>query len=456
MKQTKIPRFESGPPATLTRIPKKASGISRPISSTLGIPKLARPQVYGLTAPSKINPNPNPTIAEAAPFQSNVYPRKTFLRRFGAANKVQLTSMPRLINNNSLKPSHIFPNTVSSSNNVRVVNETMDISNGAAMNATKPVIEPIDASMDRSLTRSNTFVCEQVDDQQAKLLSVTHNISANDTINQTANVQLNKERTFKRSLSPIPGEAMNSAKRKLVQVTAGQKMIPGPLISTPRRSISYSDARKANLTFFGAKSIDFNEPQVNQLQTFSFDNTFEQSNNFAPDATKLGSASSATMQGNRVFDLTQTVQQNDTFYPETRNATHILDANAAERGIKNGDAMKAAMAVNSSGANDVDGNLTKTITGEFGSFILSTSFLFAFCFLSSCYATAKKKKMNGTEHAKPMNNCAFFCCCCLHFSGKNAANPNCWLWSDGRGIVGGEKTLFAWLGAARVYAGLFD
>lgn len=265
------------------------------------------------------------------------------------------------------------------------------------MNITKPVIistmSSIDTAIDRSLTRSNTFVCDAVDDQQAKLLSITHNIqTSNDTVNQTS-VLLNKERTFKRSLSPIPGDSMNAAKRKLVHMSTDSKIMPAimPLNSTPRRSISYSDARKANLTFFGAKSVDFNEPQMDQPQTFTFDNiTLEQSKNFAPDATKLGSAS---MQGNRVLDLTQTVAQNDTFYPENRNATQTLDANAAEHELKNGDATKSASSVN-----DADGNLTKTITGKFSSLILSTMPCWIACmcvrllvFLSACYATVKNQ-----------------------------------------------------------------
>ncbi|XP_055300167.1 uncharacterized protein LOC129567373 isoform X2 [Sitodiplosis mosellana] len=265
--------------------------------------------------------------------------------------------MPRLINKNPLKPSQLVANQVSSQHDLRRINETMELTNGAAMNVTKPVIDAkngvTDDTMDRGLIRSNTFVCDAP--------------SSNDTITQTTNTvqQLNKERTSKRSLSPIPGEPMNAAKRKLMQVSTDSQNIMSanlmPLNSTPRRSISYADARKANLAFFGdAKSVDFNEPQADQLQTFTFDNaTFEQSNHFTPDAAKLGSASSATMQGNRVFDLTQTVQQNDTFYPENGNATLTLDVNAAEHELlKTGDVTKVFS------ANDADANLTKTLIVE--------------------------------------------------------------------------------------------
>ncbi|XP_031624404.1 uncharacterized protein LOC116341438 isoform X2 [Contarinia nasturtii] len=358
-KQTKIPRFESGTSSSVvTRIPKPG-GFTR---QSIGISKLARPQVNGISSKTRTSfkPEANPIISEEIP--SNSFPRKSLLHRFGVANKVQIKTIPRFRNTNPQRTSQLLP----SQNNVRIINETMELTRGTAMNVTKPVIESEknnDAIMDRTLIRSNTFVC---DDAQAKL-SITHDIpmasipsssQPNDTINQT-NLQLNKERTFKRSLSPIPGEPMNSAKRKLMQVSssssslssssaAGQKVMSVthvmPMNSTPRRSITHSDARKSNLTFFGRKSVDFSESQVDQLQTFTFDNTtFEQSNHFAPDATKLDSATNATMHSNnRVFDLTQTVEQNDAFYPETKNCnvTLTLDSNAAEHELKNDDSNK--------------------------------------------------------------------------------------------------------------------
>lgn len=320
-------------------------------ASAVGISKLGRPQLNGI-ASSKTKTELNPVNEE-----SNAYPRKSFVRRFGVANKLQIKTLPRLINKNPLKPAQLVVNQASSSHDVRRIDETMDISKGTAMNVTKPVIDAGNGenAMDRSLIRSNTFVCDAP--------------STTDTITQPSSVaqQLNKERTSKRSLSPIPGGPMNSAKRKLMQVSTHNQNIMSangmPMNSTPRRSISYSDARKANLTFFGnAKSVDFNEPQVGQLQMYTFDNvTFEQSNHFAPDAAKLGSGSSATMQCNRVFDLTQTVQQNDTFYPENRNAIQIekLDGNAAEHELR-----KTEDATKLLSANDADANLKKTIIGE--------------------------------------------------------------------------------------------
>lgn len=369
-------------PSLATRIPK-ASGFLRPAAPT----KIVKPQPNGIALKTKIE-STTPEEARCA-LESNAHQRKTLIRRLGVANKVQIKALPRLFNKGPLKPSQLsISNEVTSPNNVQcTVNETIDISKGAAaMNVTKPVIDsqPIDTTMDRVLTRSNTFVCDAVDDTQVKILSITHNVNApasNDTMIQT-NYQLNKEhllkeRTFKRSLSPIPGETMNSAKRKLMQVSGGEKVISGPMLnSTPRRSISYSDTRKANATFFGAKSVDFSEPQVDQMQTFTFESTtFEHSNSFAPDAAKLGGAiASSTMQGNRVFNLTQTVEQNDAFYPENRNITSTLDANAAEpEQRKNGDATKAsnASAVAAAaagmgyGINDGDANLTKTINGKF-------------------------------------------------------------------------------------------
>lgn len=98
------------------------------------------------------------------------------------------------------------------------------------------------------------------------------------------------------------------------------------------------------------------------MQTFVFDNnSFEQSNNFAPDATvQLSRVANATMHGNRVFDLTQTVEQqqrlNDTFYPENRTITTAHDVNAAEHGLA-GDGGDAS--------HSNDENLGKTITGEY-------------------------------------------------------------------------------------------
>lgn len=348
---------------------------------------LGRPQLNAI-ASSKAKTELNPVSEE-----SNAYPRKTFVRRFGVANKLQIKSMPRLINKNPLKPSQLVANPVSSSSHdARRINETMDITKGTAMNATKPVIDAKNGdsaviAMDRSLIRSNTFVCDPP--------------STNDTITQSTSAaqQPNKERTSKRSLSPIPGEPMNSAKRKLMQLSTDNQNIMAangmPLNSTPRRSISYSDARKANLTFFGsAKSVDFNEPHGDQVPAYTFDNvTFEQSQHFAPDAAKLGSGSSATMHGNRVFDLTQTVQQNDTFYPENRNATQKLDGNAAEH-----EPRKTEDATKVFSANDADANLTKTISGEClvncASFIILYLYSRFFSGFFSHYATEKINAMN--------------------------------------------------------------
>lgn len=352
MKQTKIPRFESGSSTSssvLTRIPKP-SGFARP------------------TAPAK-----------EGTLQSNTLPRKSFLCRFGAANKIQINGLPQMLSKNPLKSSSqtAISKFSTKTDDARAANETIELTKGTAMNITKPVINAtntIDTSMDRSLTRSNTFVYETVDDTQTQLLSITHNIHApqsNDTMSQAAHKQqsqqqqqnhLNKERTFKRSLSPIPGESMNSAKRKPMHVSANRKVTPSSMInSTPRRSMSHSDSRNpSNRTFFGTKSEDLSG--VDHLQTFTFDNNiFEQSNNFAPDATvQLSRMANATMHGNRVFDLTQTVEQqlNDTFYPENRTITTAHDVNAAEHELaNNGDALNP----NDGG----DENLGKTITGEF-------------------------------------------------------------------------------------------
>lgn len=450
MKQTKIPRFESGSASvTTTRIPKP-SGLARPIASTLGTSKLLKPHTNGI-AKNQVELNATTTLTGGTQtFESSALPRKTILRRFGAANHVQIKGLPRLMSKNPLKSSQLVHQV---SNNVRIVNETIELSDGAAvMNFTKPVISPKNTdvtAMDRNLTRSNTFVCDTADDSQVKLLSTTHNVNPlmpppNGTINQI-NMQLNKERTFKRSLSPIPGDMTNSAKRKLMQFNCGQKVMSGPPIlnSTPRRSMSYSDARKANCIFFGAKSVDLCDTAqvMDQQQTFTFDNiTFEQSYNFAPDATKLGKAANSTMQGNRVFDLTQTLVQFDAFYPDNRNAIPSLDANAAEQERKNGDASKSNASSNN--VNDADGNLTKTIIGEFNCAPLFYRMCFFLAFLL-CNCSTQKKQQNRCmqeEHEKirgitvRSSYSLFFS---LFFSGENATNTNCWFWSVERGFTGG-------------------
>lgn len=339
---------------------------------------------------------------------------------------MQIKGLPRLLSKAPLKASQFVANKVAAApNDARTTaNETIELTQDAAMNVTKPVInaQSTDATMDRSLTRSNTFVCDTVDDTQVKLLSITHNVNApsapNDTINQAnlQQMQLNKERTFKRSLSPIPGETMNSAKRKLMQVSGDQTMTMAPMLnSTPRRSISYSDARRANLTFFNGKCGDLtSDLHIDQLQTFTFDNnTFEQSNNFAADAMQLGKAASSTMQSNRVFNLTQTVQQNavDSFYPENnRNANQTLDANVAEHERKNGDASKTnALHTNYNGHDANDGNLTKTISGKFNSIFVHMAYtphyfiddvclcVDVFASMNLCYAIAKKSAFHGKK-----------------------------------------------------------
>lgn len=388
-----------------------------------------RPQLNGTAASKNANElNSIPTTTSIAQtkrtFETTALPRKTILRRFGVANKVPIKNLPRLLNKEPLKTSQFVAGIAT--NDVRLANQTIELSKDAAMNVTKPVInaQNADATMDRSLNRSNTFVCDTVDDTQTKLLSITHNV--NDAGYQ-ANLQQFKERTFKRSLSPIPGDAMNAAKRKLMQVSSDQAILAGPILnSTPRRSISYSDARKANLTFFPAKCGDLsNEPHVDQLQTFTFDNnTFEQSNNFATDSIQFGKSVSSTMQNNRMFDLTQTIQQNaDTFYPENRNTNQTLDVNVAEHERKNSsDATKQSIDAN-------DGNLTKTINGKFylcaSLFSINHVCLFVWFFLlsvNSCYAIGKKyvqcalherKKKKKNKNEKQIHEItANVCCLC--------------------------------------------
>lgn len=202
------------------------------------------------------------------------------------------------------------------------MNETVDLNRTPAMDATKTLND--NNNMSQSLMRSNTFVCDENDDAQKKLLSVTHNVSIDTTTNAAT---LNKERTFKRSLSPIPGDTMNAAKRKSVQSILDRKVMSGPILnSTPRQSLMNSDVTtNIQFPFFSAhKSRDDigaateSQLMMENLQKFSLENTmaaYESAKNFVPDAVKSNGASNATMHNqHRTFDLTQTIVQSDTIH----------------------------------------------------------------------------------------------------------------------------------------------
>lgn len=119
----------------------------------------------------------------------------------------------------------------------RPLNVTETISSHGVASETVVVASAID----RCLTRSGTFVCEASDETQTKLLSLTHNINSPTKTIAAANNEVTqntqKERTFKRSLSPIYGELMSMAKRKSMQMPNETGVVTsiGPsLISTPR------------------------------------------------------------------------------------------------------------------------------------------------------------------------------------------------------------------------------
>lgn len=284
------------------------------------------------------------------------------------------------------KPSQLTVYNKVHENGQQEMDGTFDLSKPiAAMNITKTIIEAQitnDTAMDRSLTRSNTFVCDAADDSQEKLLSVTHNVnklSSNDVLNQDKQQQ-NKERTSKRSLSPIPNDAMNAAKRKSIQSIVDGKIHSGPLLVSTPRQFNGPDTANTNFSFFGTTQKIDTEKQ----QTFTLDNTvaqYEKSNNLAPDAVKLNAATKPTKQCNRMYDLMQTVVLADDLATEKCNTTQILITNSmdSDANVEDGTITKSNALNNTK--ND-DANLTKTILGKFNSMFLYALLMFTFFFKS--------------------------------------------------------------------------
>lgn len=256
-------------------------------------------------------------------------------------------------------------------------NEIGNLNQTPAMDATKTLIknDDNDGTMSQSLTRSNTFVCDGIDAAQTKLLSVTHNVSI-DTTSQLQShqennkFQLNKERTFKRSLSPIPGETMNAAKRKSVQsILDRTRVMSGPILnSTPHNSKASADGKfpffSAHKTIMATADVDASACMENQ-QTFAMENTMvvfnnnnDLANKFVPDAVKSNGAPNSTMQNNNHHLRTLADMQN--CIQTVGDCTVATDHDA--KFIDDGRFSSSPYVSNKSKTDDSD--LTKTINGK--------------------------------------------------------------------------------------------
>lgn len=221
--------------------------IAKPSAGTVrtgAISRLAKPG-FGMrtttqpTTTTKSTTNEN-SVRGAA--QVSHMQRKTMLRRLnGGENK--FASADRGVTQTEMKPP-----SLATMPNVRAVSVDAKM-NGAEhppLDVTRPIcskgadIQSETIVVASPLTRSGTFVCEASDETQTKLLSLTHNVNtptvpvtvASESVNQMAQ----KDRTYKRSLSPIYGELMNMAKRKSMQMpnqTGAHSSIGPSLISTP-------------------------------------------------------------------------------------------------------------------------------------------------------------------------------------------------------------------------------
>lgn len=247
--------------------------------------------------------------------------RKTLLRRLGdAANKFVNVGCSVTASTNEQQPL----------SQKSAINGQININNNSVPNEpvkrTLDVTKTIDTgdTMDRCLTRSSTFVCDTGDETQVKLLSVTHNIGTPTPPNEVNQ----KERTFKRSLSPIYGDSTNMAKRKSLQMVSSldQSRAEPFLISTPRNN-------EQKYQFFPAKNSDGKKLETSaqqDLNTFTLDDTMHA---FLPNSTKSNGVLSSTIHKNRLLDFTQTInstvksndgENNLNEHVENQNITKLL------------------------------------------------------------------------------------------------------------------------------------
>lgn len=206
------------------------------------------------TATTKSTPtNENNNVRGAS--QVSHMQRKTMLRRLNGENKYassdSTTTMkpPPPLSSLPIGRAMSAEAKINGAERPLNVTETISSSNGADIQSDTIVVS---STNDRCLTRSGTFVCEASDETQTKLLSLTHNINSPTPtamatppaiVNDVTQTIAQKERTFKRSLSPIYGELMSMAKRKSMQMPNQTGVVTsiGPsLISTPHGSSQVS------------------------------------------------------------------------------------------------------------------------------------------------------------------------------------------------------------------------
>lgn len=339
---TKIPRLDG----IVSRIAiAKPSAISNRSSS---ISRLTKPG-FGLRSvtapPSKPATNEN-SIRGAA--QVSHMQRKTMLRRLnGKYGNSDSSATATHSNQTAMKPLTSMANCngnvcATSAEAItkdaqRPLNVTETISSKNIDDQSETVVVAT-AAIDRCLTRSGTFVCETGDDTQTKLLSLTHNINSptSTAVAAAATVAVAnevipnslKERTFKRSLSPIYGELMSMAKRKSMQMSINQTGVVssiGPsLISTPRvsneQSIQFFTARNAsddiralsNITELENTMMFMDQSQSTRLvdvtRTLNANDANENSGKIAKHLKKLLYACDASADGGKCDTLLQNAE----------------------------------------------------------------------------------------------------------------------------------------------------
>lgn len=282
---------------------------------------------------------------------------------------MKITNLPILKQSQLPQQSRLTAYNAANGNG-RVMNETHQRYNPTVpINVTKTMANMAgstnETNVERNLTRSNTFVCDTSDAGQTKLLAVTHNVHASQTVDVTLGQPVVKERT-KRSLSPIPIDATNAAKRKSVQsIVRERKLSSGPLlVSTPHHHHSNAETK---FPYFGAKVNATKHRHSLEMPTFSLDTTVAQfestrrSNVCAADTVQLHEdATKSTKQRNHMADLmhTMVVHAADECGASSSKAQHTFNMDGNMHDVT----ITKSNALNSAKNDDVD--LTKTILGK--------------------------------------------------------------------------------------------
>lgn len=239
---TKIPRLDG----IVSRIAIAKPTVGSVRSSTIS--RLTKPG-FGLRSATAATAKPVATNENSvrSATQATHMQRKTLLRRLNGGKKYASGDNAAEPAETAIKPPPLSTLTNRRAISVdaalkrveRPLNQTETIPSKEVEIQSETVI--LASANDRCLTRSGTFVCEASDETQTKLLSLTHNInSPTTTTANEVNQNTQKERTFKRSLSPIYGELMSIAKRKSMQTpnqTGVVSSIGPSVISTPHGSI---------------------------------------------------------------------------------------------------------------------------------------------------------------------------------------------------------------------------